>query len=805
MISSEEADVSFYLLDIDASSDIVKLFGITPDGKRVVAHDSGFEPYFYVVPYANTDLRALQEKLANLAIGFDAKTVAARLVERGRKVFKVIPNKHIYVPALAAAAKKLPDVEDVLEADIRFYRRYLLDKQLTPCTLVKVHGVRHISEEGYDMIIDIDRISQVGTDIIKNLKILAFDIETLCDESVPNPENDSVIYASFFGNNGFQKVITWKRFPNPKEYMTFVDGELELLQEIGKTIQQYKPDVLVGYGSDHFDLPFILARAQKYNIDLGLNVSMARQGRAEADIVGLTHLDISHFIRNIMNLETDRFKLDLVAKEILGKGKLFNLPNAQKISEMWAVGLEEELRALADYNLIDSQLAYELCFSILQTEFELVKLLGLPLRDINRMTYGSLVEWYLIKSILNKNTLIPKKPSSFEIAARRKKTYSGAFVVEPKPGFYKNLCVFDFRSLYPSIIASHHISPETLCCDCCKWKSSGKIDDSIWFCSNKPGFFPALIQDLIDRRARVQAILKQTNQDDPAYPELMARSHALKYIAASFYGYMGFPGSRWYNVECASAVTSLGRKYIQIVQKEAEKLGYPVIYGDTDSLFLQIGEQNDSKIKNFVSLVNSTLPHPMELEYRDFYPAGIFLERKLAGGGAKKRYALLTKSGHLLLRGLEAIRGDWSKLAKKVQRKVLDLVLADGDANRALSFVQQLISKVRNRQVDLADLIIEVRLTRAIGAYTAKGPHVAAAELAAAKGESVGRGYKVKFIVKTGTGKISERVALPESVKIDDYDIDYYVNNQVTRPVMKIFELFGISEEKLKGGQTTLG
>jgi len=800
---SPEAQVSFYLLDIDTSSDLVKLFGITPDGKRVVAHDSNFAPYFYVVPRAGAGLRELHDTLAALSVG-DAKVVSATLVEKGCKVFRLVVNKHIYVPAIAAAARKLPEVEDVLEADIRFYRRYLMDKQLTPCTLVKATGERHISEEDYDIIIDIRTITQENTDIAKNLKILAYDIETFSEGNSPDPEKDSIIYASFFGSNGFQKVLTWKRYENPQPYVNFVPGELELLQEFAKTIHQYAPDILVGYGSDSFDLPFIAARAQKYAVELGMNIKASRQGRIETNIVGITHLDISHFIRNILNLETERYKLDVVAREILGKGKLFNLQGAKKISEMWLVGLEEELRALADYNLVDSQLAYELCINLLQTEFELVKLIGLPLRDINRMTYGSLVEWYLVKHAVSQNILIPRKPTSFEINMRARKSYTGAFVVEPKPGFYKNICVFDFRSLYPSIIVSHNISPETRCCDCCKWKSSGKISDAEWFCSSGIGFFPTLIKDLIDRRVRVQAILKQTLPGDPAGSELQARSHALKYIAASFYGYMGFPGSRWYDIECASVVTSLGRKYIQIVQHEAEKMGFDVLYGDTDSLFLQVGDKSESEIGSFLHVVNSTLPAPMELEYRDFYPAGLFLEKKGSAGGAKKRYALLNKNGHLLLRGLEAIRGDWSGLAKKVQRKVLDLVLADGDANRATDYVREIVSKVSNRKVDLSDLIIEVRLTRAIDAYSARGPHVAAAELALAKGDNVGRGYRVKFIIKTGAGKISERVALPENVRHEDYDVDYYVDHQIIRPVVKIFELFNVSEEKLKGGQTTL-
>ncbi|MBI2040556.1 MAG: hypothetical protein HYT16_00455 [DPANN group archaeon] len=110
-----------------------------------------------------------------------------------------------------------------------------------------------------------------------------------------------------------------------------------------------------------------------------------------------------------------------------------------------------------------------------------------------------------------------------------------------------------------------------------------------------------------------------------------------------------------------------------------------------------------------------------------------------------------------------------------------------------------------DKKVNLADLVIEVRLTKDINKYANRGPHVAAAEIAAQKGIITGRGYRARFIVNKGDGKISNRVVLEEDARLENYDPDYYIDNQIMRAVYKIFEIFNYDTEKLKAGQTTLG
>jgi len=807
-------DFQFYLLDIDSDTDNIRIFGFTKERRRVILIDKNFHPYFYIVP--NSDAIVLAENIKsfstiddkgnNIAVK-DVQIVNKKIRDNITKLVKVIVSKPGDVQLLRREIAKLPGVNSCEEYDIRFYRRYLVDKGIVPLSLCKARG-ELIKQEADVDIIELEYLELIDSEPISDLKIIAFDIETLCAKTTPNPKQDTIILASVYSKD-LRKVLTWKRFGNAPNYVQFVDGELELLEELKKIILQQKPDVIVGYGSDNFDFPFLVERAKKYGVSLnigfdGSEIEINHRGITSAKIKGLQHLDISHFARNILDLSVDRFKLDSVAQEILGKGKLFKL-NPEKINEIWEVALNEELQSLAEYNLVDSQLAYELCLKLLPTQLQLVKLIGLPLADINRMSYGQLVEWFLIRNSKTANLMIPKKPSSSEIYARQLNTFYGGFVLEPTPGFYKNVAVFDFRSLYPSIIASHNVSPEKINCECCKLHGGMDAGGEVFFCSKKQGFIPGLVQDVIDRRNRISAILEQTSPEDPAFQELKARRYALKTIANSTYGYLGFPGSRWYSLESAKAITALGRKYIQLVIKEAELFGFKSLYGDTDSLFVLVGDKKPEDIKQFLGIINSVLPKPMELEYRDFYPAALFIETKSGGRGAKKRYALLTKNGGLILKGVEAIRGDWSALAKKAQKIAIELILKEGGPQGAALFIKELIEKVKNRKVALEDLSISVRLTKATSAYAAKSPHVAAAELAEKKGYSVKAGFAVSYIITNGTGKISDRVKLSEDATIEDYDIEYYVEHQIMRTVYKLFEMFNYPTEKLKGGQTTLG
>jgi DNA polymerase Pol2 len=476
----------------------------------------------------------------------------------------------------------------------------------------------------------------------------------------------------------------------------------------------------------------------------------------------------------------------------------------EALAEVWDKHLSK-IEEYCKYNLHDAKLTYELCLKMLPNMIELVKIVGLSVFDITRMGYSQLVEWYIIRQAPNFNEICMERPHYDEVRKRRTQTYKGAFVYEPKPGLYNDIVLFDFRSLYPTIIASHNISPGTLNCSCCFEKELAPTETGkYWFCKKKKGFIPTIIEDLITRRMRIKEMMAKEKRKDPM---LVAREQSLKVLGNSFYGYLGFFNARWYSIESARSVTAWGRYYIKQVIDKAQEEGFRVIYGDTDSVFLTLDSKKTEDAVKFVEKINMTLPGVMELEFEGHYPSGIFVSAKVSEAGAKKKYALLNDEGDIEIKGFETVRRNWSSIAKDAQRNVLDIILKENNPEKALQYVKKVIADLREHKVQLDKVVIHTQLQKEISEYATIGPHVAAAQLMKKKGIPVGPGTLIKFVVAKGTGKIREKVKLVDDVKQTDYDPEYYINHQVVPSVERIFHVLGYKKEEITDheGQKKLG
>ncbi len=711
------------------------------------------------------------------------------------KVFTKLPRD---IPVIRNEIKNL-DVE-TYEFDIQFTRKYLIDKDITPLALCKADG-EFINKKSRVSVMNADKIEQITDKVIENPKILAFDIETYNPlGKVIDAEKNPIVMVSFYGDK-LSKVITWKRFKTKKGYIEFVGSELELLNRFKEIIESYKPDIITGYFSDGFDFPYIETRARKYKVNLNIcldysSIKINKRGITTTKLTGIAHLDIFKFIRKIMGttLETDTYSLNSVAEEILGEKK--NDVNLDNLAFVWD-NKPQKLEEFCDYNLQDSKLTFMLCKEILPNIVELVKIVGLPIADVSRMSFSQLDEWYLIKQANVINEIVPNKPTYDEISERRKNTYKGAFVFKPTPGLYKDITIFDFRSLYPSIITSHNISPDTLNCECCEDEKHVPGFDNYWFCSKKKGFISTVLEGIITRRMRVKEIMKSV--DKKKLKLFNARQYALKTIGNSMYGYMGFFGARWYSIECARSITAYGRHYIKKVIEDAKNAGFKVLYSDTDSVFLILDKKTEDDTKKFVESINATLPGLMEIEYEGFYPRGIFVSAKEGAYGAKKKYALLSEDNHIIIKGFETIRRNWSFIAKETQREVLNIILKDGNPKKAFNYVKEVIINLREKKIPIEKVVIHTQLQKAISEYDSIGPHVAAAQRMIDKGIPVGPGSLIKYVITKGKSKekIRDRAKLPEEISKDDYDQDYYINNQIIPSVEKIFEVLGFEKDDL--------
>jgi DNA polymerase I len=801
----------FYLVDIDyktlEDSSVIRLFGIDDNGKYVTAIDKGFKPYFWAEPENPEgfveklrDLKSDDFKITDLSIE-DKKFLGKDI-----RAVKITVDQQSSIQKISEIIRDFDGVKKTYGKEMSLSKRYLIDKDLYPLTKVRVQG-ENLDDCETDFCINVSDIKSVNGDMIHNPSFIAFDIETYNFRGNPRAEIDPVMMISFSYSDGRKKVVTWKRFENAPDYVEFVQGEMEMIKRFVDIIKKEKPTFIVGYNSDGFDMEYLRVRAKKYNIELdmgwdGSSVESRRSGRYQSSrIKGTIHIDIYRFIRTALSqkMKTETYDLNSVANELLGEEK--KEINWEEMFEMWDKG-GEDLKKLVEYCMHDSYLAHRLFEELMPLLFELTKLIGLTPFTLCRTGISQYAEWYMIRMVNKLNEVVPNKPGSAEMGRRMTKTFIGAFVFEPKPGLYENITIFDFRSLYPSIIVSHNISLDTLDCDCCKiGYKTPKIDGKKYkFCKNREGFIPMALKGLIERRGNVKKILSKTNKKDPEYQILDARSEALKLVANGYYGYLGFAGARWYCLECAEATTAFGRKYITDTINKAEKKGFNVIYSDTDSVAISLGEKKKEDVFEFVKEINKKLPGMMQLEFEDFYPRGIFVSIKGGKTGAKKKYVMVNDEGDIIVKGFEFVRRDWSDIAKKTQMKVFEAILKENDKNLALDIVHDTIRNLREQKVPIQDVEILTQLKKEIRSYDSVGPHVAAAKRGQERGFYAKPGAIIKYVVCKGKGSISERSHMTPIVIEDklEYDPEYYINNQVLPAVERILQVLGFSDNEIQ-------
>jgi len=809
--------VKFFLTDIDYFDidgiDYISLYGRTEDGKIVCLIDNCDKYYYHLIKpeLSQREIDKLIEKIKGISFvhaNRKIEVVKVELVEKmlnGKKVkaLKIYAKNHKDIIPLKDKIKTLPGVleHEHKEEDINFITRYLIEKKVIPCCwhtaeidqneiIKKIEWKNNVDIIGY-----IKNIKVGENDKEYRPKILAFDIEASAFEI----GKGEIVMISLYGDE-IKKVLTWKKFSTKSNFVEFVKDEKTLIQRFVDLVRNEKPDYLVGYFSDGFDMPYLKQNSKKHKVKLALSldnteVVMQRGKISSAKTSGICHIDLFRFVENFVapSLHSETLTLNEVASELIGEEKI-------KIESFEIDGLDhQELEKFAEYNLQDSILVYKLFHKLWHQILEITKLVIEPLAVTTRSSYSQLVESYIIHNLKEFDEIIEHRPFSDEIEKRKlMPKYAGAFVLEPKPGIYENIAMFDFRSLYPSIIISYNISPATITKEKTKlFTPEFELDGKKvkFYFKEKKGFIPILLKRLIEARKRV----KEEKKKNPS-PLLEARDLALKTLANAHYGYFGFFGARYYSRECAASITALGRWHIQNMIEKAKKAGFEVIYADTDSLALLLKHKTKKEALDWLKEANKQLPEAMELELEDFYVRGIWVTTRAGKIGAKKKYALLSEKGKLKIRGFETVRRDWCDLAKEVQNYVIESILKKADAKEALAYIRKVIQDVKDKKIDIKKLIIKTQVKKEIEAYEAYTPHVEIAKRMIQKGIPVRPGTLVEYIVcetKNKKAKIREKVKMPDEIKEKEYDVDYYINNQILPAVESIFNVFGITKKDI--------
>jgi DNA polymerase elongation subunit (family B) len=796
----------------------VKVIGRSDKGKRVCIIDT-CDIYFWAILHEGVPdkrIKKIQNQIEQISVKKGNRESRVLKTELCNKNFLGKPVKAIkifvtnYKDAHAIADNiDFKEINKRREYDLGFITKYILERKLRPLAWHDIEGeVLNNSQEfgGIDSVLDVDICLKVET--IKpsesqpefKPKILSYDIET--DEFEIGKGH--ILMISLVGE-GFKKVLTWKK-KSDKDYVETLKDEEEMLKKFVRYIKEYSPDILTGYFSDGFDLPYLRARAEKNKMKLSLGLDdsspvFSRGAMLSGKIRGIVHIDILKFIRSnyAQYMQSETLSLNEVASELLGEKKEeFEFKHSSKISH-------DEWEDYFKYNLQDSMLAYKLAQKIWPDLMEFTKVIQEPLFNVSRDSMARHVEDYIIHNIEPFNEIIEKKPVHDEIAKRRsRERYEGAFVFQPNPGLYENVVFFDFTSYWPSIIVTYNLSKSTFLERMDKKATAVRLSDHTFYFSKKQGFFPAILKGVIEKRKEYK---KEYNKNPNAFAK--ARSNAFKLLANASYGYQGFFGARYYCPEASASATGLSRDLIKKTIKSLDKKGYTTIYGDTDSIAFLRNKRSKKEVINTLKEINGKLPGIIELDLEGFFKRGIWVTKRTGEFGAKKKYALIDEDNRLKIRGFETVRRDWCNLARVTQNRVLQMILEDGNEKRALEHVKVIIKKIKRREVQLKQLIIKTQLKKPIEEYRAEGPHVTIAKKMKEQDMPINIGMLIEYYIAESEGKkralVRERAKLPDEK--GEYDIDYYLKNQILPAVENIFEVFDVNIKELLDGkrQMSLG
>ena len=420
---------------------------------------------------------------------------------------------------------------------------------------------------------------------------------------------------------------------------------------------------------------------------------------------------------------------------------------------------------------------------------------------------------------------------------RGKPLYSGGLVLEPKRGFYDRfILLLDFNSLYPSIIqefnicfttvkpasinhTQHHTAHSAVTPVLHESSRADEVDDAevdlihnsdVGAIAPLPdpslpqGHLPRVLQLLVARRREVKRLLA-TCSDQSRRAQLDIRQKALKLVANSMYGCLGFVNSRFYSPHLAALITSQGRDILSSSVDLCAAIGANVIYGDTDSLMIDTGSasmeqalQLGASIKQAINKKHRVLEIDIDGVYRNML---LLRKKKYAAlrvtdnGAGSKQYVREVK-------GLDMVRRDWCGLSKEVSSKVLNFLLSDKQRDDVIESVVLALDAVgkavRALSVPLDHFVITKQLTKSTSDYSDahNQPHVQVALAMAQNGDKVRNGDIVPYVVCKGDGPVPKRCYHPSTVMAASgglsVDVDYYLENQILPPVAR---LCGVMEE----------
>jgi DNA polymerase, archaea type len=775
--------VSFFPMDIDYrvydDSTEIHIYGRRIDGRQICVIDKTYSPHFYVLLKDKSMLDSFGKKLQELKVPMkrgEAKVQRVEIIIKRHQrknvdALKIILQTPFQILPIAGEVSRWPEVSEILESDISFIRKYSVEKGIIPMTLMEAEG----DYETRRFKIPVFQSTKIRNVVPETLlpRPLFFDIKIQEMIGKITAQQHPIVAVSFFGKD-FQRTITWKRFQSIDQTIEFVESEAELISRFQAVVEDFSPDILVGFFSENFDLPYLFRRAQKYKLklDLGPDYSQIIIGK-RVQITGMAHLDLSELIKRIFSrrVEFGIENIDKIAKEIVLENT-FSITSSDAIEDLCKKSMGE----VKSYAYI-----YEQLFPFV---LELSKLLNFSIKETLNLNPYQIAEWYVLRPAIQRNMLIPNKLQSQFIFDEKQ----DGLEFTPEEKVYKNIFSLDLRNMAASLSAKYNISFDSMRCADCK----NITREDPWFCTTRKGMIPEMIDDLISRKSRISAILSGTDESRKTIA-LVARYEAIATLVHMFSKYVLSPRGRYYDEEVAKSLKLIEERTKQQIIKKIQEKGFEIVYFDRDFVFAGLGKKRKEESYVIAGILNEL--HYADVDVEGIFRAGLFIIHKK--GKRFVKYALMLQDKSVKTKSFELVQRNTGNVTREAQEKAIKLVLENGNASAAFAYLHEVISKLRNRKFENKDIVISNEMQKEVDSYDSVWPFVAVARQMIAKGISVSKGSIVQYIVVHGKERVSDRAKMPEEVAEGDYDAEYYINTQLIPAVSDIFEAFGYTKESL--------
>lgn len=492
--------------------------------------------------------------------------------------------------------------------------------------------------------------------------VLTYDIECEMISGIPNPEeakNELTSIALHDSATNQYWVLVMDKGGSVQEKTTdkaivipFTD-ERDMLMKYLELYEMINPSIVTGWNIDYFDTPMLYNRIKRLLGERQAN-RLSPIGecfwspyRKRFFMAGVSYLDYIELYKKYNYGELPNYRLDTVAQIELGRGKIEYQGNLDQL-------LRDDIEKFIEYNLVDVELVVEfdkklqfidLCRGIAHAGH-------VPYEDF---VYSSkYLEGAMLTYLRRKNLVAPNKPADRkermqEINDNNQEKFIGAYVKDPIVGKYDWIYDLDLTSLYPSIIMTLNISPETKIGKIQDWDAQkfikGEIDtyyigedsisrenlqkyldqsgfsvssNGVLYRTDQVGCIPGILDLWFQQRVEFRKLEKKYGQEgnQEQYAFYGKRQLVQKILLNSLYGVLGLPAFRFYDIDNAEAVTTTGQTVIKSTADMAnlkynKELNTPNadsnIYIDTDSVFFSAVPLMDKRYPNWKNEEQDTI------------------------------------------------------------------------------------------------------------------------------------------------------------------------------------------------------